>query len=99
MKNLESIDSTQVKTPQLPQSKSYLKIISILYYPQGGCNSQERFTSSDVEDIIKQNQIFDNVTLVSKPQVIKVSPKSDMAIMWINIWDVQSSAKAKDLIN
>ena len=49
--------------------------------------------------ILKQNQIFDNVNLMSKPRVIKVSPKSDMFIIWIDIWDIQSSSKAKRLIN
>ena len=39
IKNLESIDSTQVETPQLPQSKSYLKIIDIPYYSQKEYNS------------------------------------------------------------
>jgi len=37
--------------------------------------------SSDIEMILKQNQIFDNISLVSKPRVIKVSPKSDMSIV------------------
>ena len=44
----------------------------------------------------KQNQIF---KLVSRPRVIKVSPKSDMSIVWIDIWDYQSRSKAKCLIN
>jgi len=52
-----------------------------------------------VEDIIKQNQIFNNIVLVSKPQVIKALPKFDMLIIWIDIWDVQSGSKAKSLIN
>jgi len=56
-------------------------------------------TPNDVEGIIKQNQIFNNIVLASKPQVIKVSPKSDMSIIWIDIWDVQSGNKAKSLIN
>ena len=37
--------------------------------------------------------------LASRPQIIKISPKSDMAIIWINIWDVQSSNQTKELIN
>ena len=45
VKNLENIDFTQVKTLWLPQSKSYLKIIGIPYYPCGSYNSQERITS------------------------------------------------------
>jgi len=79
VKNLESIDSSQVDTPHLPQSKSYLKIIEIPYFLNG--NRQEHLNSLDVESIIKQNHIFNNVTLVSKPKVIKVSPKLDMAIV------------------
>ena len=99
VKNLENIDSTQAKTSWLLQSKFYLMIIGIPYYSHGSCNSQECLSSSDAKDIIKQNQIFDNVTLASKPWMIKVSPKSDMAIVWIDIWDAQSSVKAKGLIN
>ena len=60
---------------------------------------QDHLTSSDVELIIKQNYIFNNISLVSNLRVIKMSPKSDMAIIWIDIWDTQSSVRAKDLIN
>ena len=44
----------------------------------------------------KQNQIF---KLASRPKVIKVLPKSNMSIVWIDIWDYQSRSKAKCLIN
>jgi len=74
-----------------------LKIIGISYYPHDSSN--KRFTPNDVKDIIKQNQIFNNIVLVSKPQVIKALPKSDMLIIWIDIWDIQSGSKAKSLIN
>ena len=37
--------------------------------------------------------------LVFKPKIIRKSSKSDIAIVWIDIWDVQSSTKAKSLIN
>ena len=37
--------------------------------------------------------------LASRPCIIKVSPKSDMAIIWINIWNVQNGNKVKKLIN
>ena len=37
--------------------------------------------------------------LVSKSYVIKVSPKSDMAIVQIDIWNVQSGSNTKMLIN
>jgi len=52
-----------------------------------------------VEDIIKKNYIFNNIVLAFKPHIIKVSPKSDMAIIWVDIWDIQSGSKAKGLIN
>ena len=88
---------TLTDVPQLPQSKSYLKIIGILYFSHDSSN--KCFIPSEVESIIKQNQIFNNVVLTSKLCIIKVSPKSDMLIIWINIWNVQSRSKAKSLIN
>ena len=65
VKNADNINSLHVEVPQLPQSKSYLKIIGIPYFSHD--NSQDRLTSSNVENIIKQNQIFNNVILPSKP--------------------------------
>ena len=52
-----------------------------------------------MEIILKQNQIFNNIKLAFKPRVIKVLPKLDMFIIWIDIWDVQSGSKVKSLIN
>ena len=86
-----------MEVPQLPQSKSYLKIIGIPYFPYD--KSQEHLSSSNVEQIIKQNQIFNNIILALKLRVIKVSPKLDMSTIWIDIWDIQSRSKAKSLIN
>ena len=39
--------------------------------------------------------IFNSITLVSKPRVIKALSKSDMTVVWADIWDAQSSTKAK----
>jgi len=97
VKNSNNINSLQVEDSRLPKSKSYLKIIGILFYPHP--NSQEKLTSANIETILQQNHIFDNVSLASRPRIIKVSPKSDMAIVWIDIWDVQSGHNAKLLIN
>ena len=65
IKNSENINALQVDVSCLPQLKSYLKIIGIPFFPHG--NSQNCLTPSDIETIIKQNQIFDNITLVFKP--------------------------------
>ena len=97
VKNSNDINVLQVKEPRLPKLKSYLKITGIPFYPHA--NSQEQLMSDDVKTILKQNQIFDNISLASKPRVIKVSPKSDMSIIWIDIWNVQSDKNAKMLIN
>jgi len=86
IKSSNDINSLQVEEPHLPKSKSYLKIIGIPFYLHK--NSQERLTSNDIKMILKQNQIFNNISLASKPRVIKVSPKSDMLIVWIDIWDI-----------
>ena len=97
VKSSNDINSLQVEEPCLPKSKSYLKIIGIPFFPHA--NSQEKLSSNDIETILKQNHIFNNISLASKPRVIKVSPKSDMAIVWIDIWDVQSGVNAKMLTN
>ena len=97
VKNSNDINSLQVEEPHLPKSKSYLKIIGIPFFSHA--NSQEKLTSNDIEMILEQNHIFNNISLVSKPRVIKVSLKSDMAIVWLDIWDTQSGVNAKMLIN
>jgi len=97
IKKTDDIDTTNIDILRLPQSKSYLKIIGIPYFPHDNLN--EHLTSNKVEDIIKQNQIFNNVILALKLQIIKVSPKSDMSIIWVDIWDAQSGSKTKGLIN
>jgi len=97
VKKVEDINTVNVNIPQLPQSKFYLKIIDIPYFPHNSSNKY--LTLSEVKSIIKQNQMFDNVVLTSKLRVIKVSPKSDILIIWIDIWDVQSRSKTKSLIN
>ena len=97
IKRSKDINELQVEEPRLPQSKSYLKIIDILFFPNS--KTQDHLNASDIENILKQNQIFDDIKLAFRPRVIKVSPKSDISIVWINIWDHQSSNKAKCLIN
>ena len=97
IKKANDIDTTNIDIPCLLQLKSYLKIIGIPYFPHDNLN--EHLIPNEVKDIIKQNQIFDNIVLILKLQIIKVSPKSDMSIIWIDIWDIQSGSKAKSLIN
>ena len=97
IKNSNDINSLQVENSRLSKLKFYLKIIGILFYPH--MNSQEKLNTTDIKLILKQNHIFNNISLVSKPRVIKISPKSDMAIVWIDIQDIQSGHNVKMLIN
>jgi len=48
---------------------------------------------------MKHINLFENISLATKPHIIKASPKSDMAIIWFDIWDTQNGSKAKLLIN
>ena len=96
VKSISSVDADQVQSPRLPQSKSYLKIVSIPYLSEA---TNTCIISKEVERILKNNHIFNNIVLASKLRIVKVSLKSDMAIIWINIWDAQSGSKAKSLIN
>jgi len=65
-------------TPKLLQSKSYFKIVGILF-----SNKQLNICilSENIEKILKNNHIFNDIVLISRLRVIKVSPKSDMAII------------------
>ena len=96
VKGANRINSNEVNSPRLPQSKSYLKIIGLLYFQE---NTTTSIISNVVKNILKENYIFNNIFLISKPKVIKVSPKSNMAIIWIDIWDIQSGSNTKMLIN
>jgi len=49
--------------------------------------------------IMSHTEFFENISLAAKPRIIKAFPKSDMAIIWFDIWDTQSRSKAKLLIN
>jgi len=96
IKNQNSINANNVQSMWLPQSKLYLKILSISYFRE---DTNTSIDTSYMENIIKTTYIFDNVQIVSKPRMVKVSLRSDMAIVWIDIWDIQSSNLVKTLIN
>jgi len=80
--NVNHIEADEVKVSYLPQLKSYLKIIDISYLVE---NTNTPISADIVEEIIKSNYIFNNIMIVFRPHIIKVSPKSDMAIIWLDI--------------
>ena len=76
--------------------KFYLKILGIPYLIE---DTNISISSNIIENVLQSTYIFNDVVLTLKPKVIKVSPKLDIAAIWINIWDAQSGFKAKSLIN
>ena len=96
IKNPLSSNADSISLSRLLQSKSYLKIVGILYYVD---NLNSCISSDNIKCIFKNNHIFNNIVLTSKPHIIKVSHKSNMAIIWINIWNTQNGTNAKKIIN
>ena len=90
IKNANQIEVDNVEFPHFLQLKSYLKIIKY---------TNTSLSLDVIESIIKSNYIFNNIAIVSRPRVIKVSPRLDMAIIWLDIWDMQSSSRVKGLIS
>ena len=75
-------NNNEIAFPRLPQSKSYLKIVGIPYYID---KLNTCITTEDIEHILKNTHIFNEIVLTSRLRIIKISPKSDMVIVWINI--------------
>jgi len=78
IKDINTIQANIILTLHLSQSKSYLKILDILYINKTTSTS---INLEIVENIIWSIYIFNNICLISKPHIIKVSSKSDMAIV------------------
>ena len=94
LKNMQNVDSSSIESPRLPKSKSYIKIIGLPYKI-----NQDVISPNFIEGVLKKTHLFNGVMLASKPHVIKAFPKSDMAVVWVDIWDSQSSSLAKNIIN
>jgi len=82
IKNSNHINMEKVKVLHLPQLKLYLKIIGIPYMIE---NTNTSISANVVETIIKNNHIFNNIVIVLRPHIIKVSLKSNMVIIWLDI--------------
>ena len=94
LKNINNINLDLIKSSHLLKSKLYMKIIGLPYKIK-----QEVITSDYIEGILKEMHLFKNVVLASKLYVIKVSPKSNMVVVWVDIWNFQSGSLAKNIIN
>ena len=94
LKNVQNINPDSIESPHLPKSKSYMKIIGLPYLSELGVMSPDI-----IKGVLKDSHLFKDITLASKPCIIKASPKSDKAVVWMDIWDSQSSSCVKNIIN
>jgi len=94
LKNIDNVNLDLIEGLCLPKSKSYMKIIGLPYKIKQGV-----ITPDYIEGILKETYLFKDVVLASKLHVIKVSSKSDIVVVWVDIWDSQSSSLAKNIIN
>jgi len=94
LKNVQNINPDSIKSPCLPKSKSYMKIVRLPYSSELGV-----MTPDIIEGVLKESHLFKNVILASKPHVIKALPKSNKAVVWVDIWNSQSSSCVKNIIN
>lgn len=96
LKENNNINSNHINSPHLPKSKSYLKILGFSYILE---KTNLSIISDLIKKVIKETHIFNNVILASKSCIIKTSSKSDIAVVWVDIWDLQNESKAKSIIN
>jgi len=95
LRSVVGTNNNKILAPCLLQSKSYLKIIGIPYLQSSG----NKLTTDDVTNFMSHTELFEFIFLGAKPRIIKILPKSDIVIVWFDIWDSQNSSKAKLLIN
>ena len=82
IRNMNHINSDTIEILCLSQLKFYLKIIGVSYLME---NTNTSINFSVIETILKNNYIFNNVLIVLKPYIIKVSSKLDIVIVWLDI--------------
>jgi len=74
-------EGTEVE-PRLLQSKSFLKVLGILYWDS---KTSLPVTSAQVAEALSSSPLFEGITLASMPCIIKALPSSNMSVVWIDI--------------
>jgi len=94
IKNIQNINLDLIDCLYLPKSKLYLKIIELPHMMEQGV-----ITPDTIESVLKELYLFKDIILALKPCIIKVFPKSDMTVIWVDIWNSQSDSTVKNIIN
>jgi len=48
-------------------------------------------TSNVIEEVIKDTHIFNDIVLASHLHIIKVSSKSDITVICVDVWDLENN--------
>lgn len=78
LKNSENINQDLIESSHLPQFKSFLKILGLLYYVE---NTNKVITSDIILGVLKESYIFNNIVLASKLKIIRAFNNSNSAIV------------------
>ena len=76
LKNVQNVNLDSIESSCLPRFKSYMKIIGLLYL-----SKLEVMSPNIIESVLKDLHLLKDITLASKPHVIKALPKSDKAVV------------------
>ena len=96
IKNVNVVDFNNIMILRLSQFKSYIKILEIPYLIK---NTNIPISFNIIESVLQSTYIFNNIVLTLKSRIIKAFSKLGIVDIWIDICDIQSSSKAKSLIN
>ena len=80
LKNVQNVNPDSIESPRLPKSKSYMKIVGLPYSSELGVMFPDI-----IKGVFKNSHLFKDASLASKPRIIKASPKSDKAVVWVDI--------------
>ena len=94
LKNVKNVNPDSIEISCLSKSKLYMKIIGLPHKIEQGV-----ITPDYIEGVLKDMHLFKDIVLASKLCIIKALPKSDIAVVWVDIWDSQSGSCAKNIIN
>ena len=64
IENSKAVDLNDIMLSRLPQSKLYLKILSILYFIE---ETNVSITTNVIEKVLQSTYIFNDIILVFKP--------------------------------
>jgi len=82
LKKAASLGEVTEVEPRLPQSKSFLKVLGILYWD---FKTSLSVTPAQVAEALSSSPLFEGIILASMPCIMKASPSSDMSVIWIDI--------------